>query len=332
MPTFPSFFAALLTLVMSLTAFSATASTPTDILNQLEQIGYEIDRSSLERAAIQGMATALDPKARVLDIPARAKFQKMLNGESLREEHVDPHLSYDAPEEWPDKLCYVKLRGIYKDTKGLTRTLKKWESAGKSGIILDARKASGTNLQALDTLLDLFVKNGSPLYKVLSEGGQQVDLHKAKGTSGLSVPCILLVDQNTTGAAELLAAVLSHYNSTLLIGTRTSGDNRVREFLELDKKNSLYIATQRVVLANDTSYDVSGITPDIVVNPQSHDHRPTELHAEKAGAGVREEIQRDQKILARIGDDTTLRRATDILLGIRALGTPTSHDRPNASN
>ena len=192
--------------------------------------------------------------------------------------------------------------------------------------MIDARAAAGTNLEGLKDIVNLFVTGKQPLFSVVTIDDKPVDMHPATDNGPtLSTPCIMIIDKETTAASELLAGILGHYDTLLLLGQASSGDNRIRSFLEVDKKHSLYIGTQKTLIAEDTPYEKTGVTPDIVVPLEKPKHKRADLNTESAGEAIREELQQNQELLERIGDDHVLERASDILLAVHALKTGSAH-------
>ena len=304
----------------------AQSGGPTVVINQ-SLIGYNTEHPTLEHAAIEALAQTLDPKAKVLDIASRAELQHQIDGH-------DPDRkgsrSIETPEDWAEGLCYVKLRGIHRDSRDLINQLRKWDTESKTGIIIDARGAAGTNLEGMKEIVNLFVSGNQALYSITTIDDKAVDTQKAaKNNATLNTPCIMIVNTHTTAATELLAGILKHYNTLLLLGQSSSGDNRIRSFLPVDKKHSLYIGTQKMLVAADISYEETGITPDIVVSTEKPKHTRTNLNTESAGEAIREELQQNRALLDRIGDDHVLERASDILLAVHALKTGDAHAGKN---
>ena len=130
----------------------------------------------------------------------------------------------------------------------------------------------------------------------------------------------ILVDKNTRGAAETLAAVLQNCSGVMLVGTATRGDDRFRTPLALAGGKVLYIAVRWVDLGKDT-FNGKGVQPDVVVSPTAEINTVKDAVEEDIGlfSGLTEQAKQDRALNKRIGDDFILRRATDVLLGLKAL-------------
>ena len=105
----------------------------------------------------------------------------------------------------------------------------------------------------------------------------------------------------------------------MLIGRETKADPLVREFIALSTGESLYLATRRIVTVDGTRYDgQEGVLPDVRVRRGSEETMfEMELGADKKE--ITEEDREHKALHKRVNGDSTLRRAADILLGLKAL-------------
>lgn len=129
------------------------------------------------------------------------------------------------------------------------------------GLVLDLRFAEGDDYLAATTTANLFVTDERDLL----DWGTGMMKSTAK-TNALSYPVAVLINLETTGAPEALAAVLRETGVALLLGNATRGAAMTgREFLLADGQR-LRIATMPVKMAGDTIVPASGVAPDIQVN------------------------------------------------------------------
>jgi len=105
----------------------------------------------------------------------------------------------------------------------------------------------------------------------------------------------------------------------MIIGVPTRGDDRLREPIALANGKVLMIAVKRIDIGPD-SYNGSGVQPDVVISPVQEPVKVQEA-ADENGlfSKFSEQDKQNQALIARIGNDIILRRATDILLGLKAL-------------
>jgi C-terminal processing protease CtpA/Prc len=231
-----------------------------------------------------------------------------------------PTPAIDSAEEWPFQLAYMRLNGIHEGCAAeVAAQLVKWSGAQLFGLVLDLRGANGTSLTDAAALAGLWAENGQPLFKVTDRRGKEFESFKAKhDVAALDLTVIALVDGETRGAAEALAAALAGtLREGMLVGQPTAGDPCVREYLALPSGLQLYVATRRFVTGDGRSYDGQiGVVPDIRIGAGEE---VLDFEAERTRPDTLPEEKQDRFLRGRVRGDATLQRSLDILRGIKAL-------------
>ncbi|PAW76120.1 MAG: hypothetical protein B9S33_21125 [Pedosphaera sp. Tous-C6FEB] len=129
------------------------------------------------------------------------------------------------------------------------------------GLLLDLRYAHGADLRAAAHTVDLFVATPRVLLTVAGE-----PLRATAKTNAIQIPTAILVNRHTTGAAEVLAALLRQNHVGLLIGTATPGGTGQFKEFTLSTGQRLRIATGETKLGDGVSLPASGLKPDIAVS------------------------------------------------------------------
>jgi carboxyl-terminal processing protease len=228
-------------------------------------------------------------------------------------------------EELPANLCYLKLNGVFERSgKDIVSALRGWAETGRAGVVLDLRGAGGADAQGVADTASLFAESGALLFTFRDAQDQDIGVGAYKSSSSLllNMPAMILIDEETRGSSELLAAALAgSTRGVMLIGSVSSGDPMVREVQDLPDGSHLYLATRRLVVADGRIYNGSeGVKPDLVVAPMAVP--ASEYEPEPATEGQKElssEEKEDQLLRERVRGDETLRRAVDVLLGLKAL-------------
>jgi Peptidase family S41 len=135
-----------------------------------------------------------------------------------------------------------------------------------AGVALDLRFADGDNYAAAVAAADLFVTKKMPL---LEWGDAVEDSQPAK--KRIPGPLAVLVNGETSGAAEALAAALREADAGLIIGNPTAGLAMTTQDFPLDNGERLRIATNPVKLGDGVA--ISRIVPDITVPVNLTDER-----------------------------------------------------------
>lgn len=227
-------------------------------------------------------------------------------------------------EVFPSDLCYIRLNGLYPGTAGqILDAMKAWRTNEYFGFVIDLRSAGGDDVDGAAKVASLFTEANMMLFSFRNGENQDIKVYKADKSEPLGMPTMVLVDENTTGAAEVLAAALKRsIRGAMVLGATSKGDAEIREAVELEPSKLLYIATKRLVTADGTVYDgTAGVVPDVKVKPGTDTDEPENVELETIGhkrETLEEELE-DTLLRERIRGDAALRRAVDILLGLKAL-------------
>ncbi len=226
-------------------------------------------------------------------------------------------------EELPANLCYLRLNGIYaRSGKDIVSALRGWAETGRSGVVLDLRGAGGADAQSAADTASLFAESGALLFTFRDPQDQDLETYKSSASLLLNMPAMILIDEETRGASEVLAAALAgSTRGVMLIGSVSSGDPLVREVQPLPAGGHLYLATKRLVVADGKIYNGSeGVKPDLVVAPTA---LPVSEYEPEPSPDNQKELSSEEKedklLRERVRGDETLRRAVDVLLGLKAL-------------
>ncbi|MBC9783119.1 PDZ domain-containing protein [Heliobacterium chlorum] len=139
---------------------------------------------------------------------------------------------------------------------------KKLQTSGMSKLIVDLRGNGGGEVQAAEAIGDDILPEG-PLYHI---AGRKVpkETYYTEG-SEKPLPMVVLVDDNTASASELLASALKERAHAVLIGTKTYGKGSVQTIVPLDSGGYLKMTIARYTTALDHPVDKIGLQPDQLV-------------------------------------------------------------------
>ncbi len=202
--------------------------------------------AEIERTAVTGLVAVFGPHVQLV-YPSTA-------GEDiaavLKTQVYDGEIGYvrvgRVTEDFADSL-----RKAY---EGLTRSNK------LSGLVLDLRYVNRGDYAAAVAAADLFLHEERPL---LDWGNGFV---KSKANeAAIRVPATVLINGQTAGAAEALAAMIRMTGTGLLLGTKTSGQAVITREFKLTSGGTLAIATAPVKLGDGSPMPIHGVSPDIAV-------------------------------------------------------------------
>ena len=231
----------------------------------------------------------------------------------------------EVVEDLPANMGYMKAAGIVPGTGDeIVAALAKWREAGFGGAILDLRGAGGAASEEIARVAARHAPAEWGLYETSDRSGGEKHLAKVEAAEPFGLPLMVLVDEGTTGASELLAAVLAgSAKGVMVIGRETSGDPLIRKPVEMADGRCAWVATRQVAVADGTVYaGLGGVVPDVEITDAALNETAyePETMATRRGKSETEEERIDKELRDRIRHDTYLRRATDVLLGLQALG------------
>ena len=234
--------------------------------------------------------------------------------------------SVAATEELPTGIGYIRVAGIHPGAAGeIAAALESWQSGRVFGAILDLRGADGSAEEEVARAAARFAGEGTLLYTRSDRQGTELAAVKAPAAEVETLPLMVLADEGTGGAAELLAAVLSgSVKGAMLIGRETSGDPLIREPVALSTGRQAWLATREIRTADGAVYwGAGGVKPDVLITDAALNEtafEPDEPLLMRSRKTVLDEEKEDKALRDRTRYDTYLRRATDLLLGLQALG------------
>lgn len=132
------------------------------------------------------------------------------------------------------------------------------------GLILDLRQNPGGLLHEAVDVAAVFVKDGDPVVHIVSRGGGK-DTLKAEGKGPLGLKLVVLVDQGSASASEIVAGAIKDLRYGTLIGQKTFGKGSVQSFFDLEGGGGLRLTTARYLTAGGHMIHGKGIDPDILV-------------------------------------------------------------------
>jgi carboxyl-terminal processing protease len=157
--------------------------------------------------------------------------------------------------------------GYFKISNFATSTYEEMQSAfsqlnADSGVIIDLRNNPGGLIQSAVDVAGLFVKRGViTSYKLADEE----KVYSVSNPKPIMVPLVIIVNRNTSSAAEMFAAAMQDRNRGVVIGERTYGKGSVQDFVELKDGSKLEITVALYLTPAGRSIEGVGVTPDLVV-------------------------------------------------------------------
>ena len=181
---------------------------------------------------------------------------------------------------------YISLPKFYADfdnyknrnsANDVKNEIIKLKNNGIKGLILDLRNNGGGSLQTVVEMTGLFIEKG-PIVQVKSIGNRKKILYDRDAQVYWNGPLVLLINEMSASASEIISAALQDYNRAIIIGSEKSfGKGTVQNIVDLNRfiSNSDYdmgaikVTTDIFYRINGESVQLEGVESDIVI-PDSY--------------------------------------------------------------
>ena len=288
----------------------SSAEPLNELYELLESRSISFDREKVNEAAFGAALLYIDPHASL--VVADTNAPTALNETEL------------IVDYWSQGIGYLSVPALsLAVASNVVAQVAEWDKSTGVGVILDLRGSGGMDYQAAALIAGMVVGHGEQLFGLRDLADTEFQkVYASEGAGACGTPLVVLVDGNTHDASEVLAAVLKNRVGAMLIGCPTRGDSMVREQVRITERLSVVIAHARVGFENQYDYEGLGVVPDVVLRASLSAPHKIDVSSAKGllGRPLSAKALEDRDLMKRTENDVVLRRATDILLGLKALG------------
>jgi carboxyl-terminal processing protease len=208
---------------------------------------------------------------------------------------------------------YIRLRQFQEKTgQDVEAAIEKYNKGKKiQGLVLDLRNNPGGLLTSSVEVAEKFLESGKLV--VYTEGrvrNQNMRFQAAGKRVWSDFPIIVLVNQGSASASEIVAGALQDWGRAVVLGTQSFGKGSVQTIIPLSDGSGLRLTTAKYFTPKGRSIHGKGITPDIIVE------MPKPAAGEQAPPPIVDEQARLQDQLKR---DPQLQRAVDLLKAMKIM-------------
>lgn len=192
-----------------------------------------------------------------------------------------------------DGIGYIRLPKFYVDffdesnrdcSEDVRAELRALKAAGARGIIFDLRGNGGGSLPAAVGIAGHFIDQG-PVVQVKTQGQRVRSYDDPKPGVEWDGPLVVLVDESTASASEIVAAALQDYGRAVIVGTKqTFGKGTVQNMLDFDRAagpfytkyqplGAFKLTIQKYYRVNGGTTQLDGVRSDVVI-PDAYQHVP----------------------------------------------------------
>ncbi len=193
----------------------------------------------------------------------------LLRGSGKEEINVDvvrgnidiPSVSGNMLEGETEDVGYIFISNFSTNTaQQFKNMVESLQSEGMRKLIIDIRENPGGEMKSSVNIADYLLGEGTVVYTLDKKGNRQ-DYTSDKECLG--IPLVVLVDENTASAAEILSGALKDHKAATLVGKTTFGKGIVQKFYKLSDGSVIKLTCQKYYTPGGTNIQGVGIEPDV---------------------------------------------------------------------
>jgi carboxyl-terminal processing protease len=176
-----------------------------------------------------------------------------------------------------DKIGYVKLIQFQEKTsQDLAEHLKEFNNKGIDSLILDLRNNPGGLLTSSVEVAGQFLSSGKTIVSIKGRDGEKITYKAKSKFENYDYPMmVVLVNEGSASASEIVAGALRDWNKAVIMGKKTFGKGSVQTVIPLSDGSGLRLTTARYYTPKDISIQSKGIIPDIEVDQKVDENGAT---------------------------------------------------------
>ena len=223
---------------------------------------------------------------------------------------------------------YIRIAQFQQGTgAAVQKALDKLLSEGTlKGLVLDLRNNPGGILGASVDVAGLFMDEGNVVYTEGRVNGSDARYDAAPFDASGGVPIVVLINQGSASASEIVAGALQDHSRAVIMGTQSFGKGSVQTVLSMSDSRAIKLTTARYFTPNGRSIQAAGIVPDIIVERATitaYDNTPRvsedDLSGHLSNANGIEQNRKGVVNQELLTDDNQLYEALALLKGLNIL-------------
>ncbi|MFA7284616.1 MAG: S41 family peptidase [Candidatus Absconditabacterales bacterium] len=227
----------------------------------------QVDGKSVEAMSVRDVVNLVrGPKGTSVELTIFSEKEKKVNKLPIkRDKIVIPSVYSNVINADNKKMGYINIATIGEDTAEKFRTsYNELVSTGVAGFIIDLRGNGGGILPVAADIASFFIPRDKIItitkYKSLPE-----EIYYSKGYGKKQYPIVVLVDELSASASEILAYALYYHAGAKIVGTTTFGKGTIQTLYTLTDNSSIKFTIGKWFTPDSLNVDKKGVKPNIEV-------------------------------------------------------------------
>lgn len=197
--------------------------------------------------------------------------------------------------EMDGNVAYIKINNFNQKTDGeLAAAISQAKKAKAKGILLDLRNNPGGLLDSVVDVTAQFI-DGGVVVRTKGRFEQANHTYGAERGRANKLPVVVLVNEGSASAAEILAGALKDHKRATVVGMKTFGKGSVQSLFSLPDKSGIFITIARYTTPNGTQIDHKGLEPHIRMGGELTKEKSKDKQYVKGLAILKKDIASNQK-------------------------------------
>jgi carboxyl-terminal processing protease len=207
-----------------------------------------------------------------------------------------------------EDIVYLRITSFTEQTTDLMRDeFKRAQKEVKQlrGVVLDLRNNPGGLLEQAVSISDAFLKQGEVVSTRERDPNKtrRYPAHSGDELIDENVPIVVIVNNGSASAAEIVSGALQDHKRAIILGTKTFGKGSVQTVIPLPEHGAMRLTTARYYTPSGHSIQAKGIEPDIIVEPAKIEPLKSDKFRMEADLRKRLENLEDKKERSKKADE-----------------------------
>lgn len=164
-----------------------------------------------------------------------------------------------------NQIGYIEVTQFIENTdEAFIKAVDDLEAQKMKGLIIDLRDNGGGLVDSCVNMVSRFVPEGDMITYTETRKGQR-DEYRSNSNATLSLPIVILVNENTASASEIFTGCLRDYKMAKSVGVKTYGKGIVQSVIPLNDGSAIKFTVSKYYSPNGINIHETGIEPDIKV-------------------------------------------------------------------